>query len=258
MMKPISLIYAAARQDFLAFAQKAFEIINPGTLFLDNWHIAAIAYALEEMSAGKHRRQIINMPPRTLKSQLVSVIWPAFLLGHNPAAKIIVVSYAEPLAELLSNQTRQLMLSDFYQEVFSHTRLGRQTNLHLSTNKGGSRYATTIGGSITGFGADWIVLDDPHNASEAYSEAAREKVKSFFQQTLLSRLNNPSQGKIALVMQRLHEDDLSGHLLARGGWRHLKLQARATEDAEIAIGAGVVHSVRVATAFTKTSCPQIG
>ena len=242
-MERASFIHVA-RQDFLAFAQKGFEIINPGSLFLDNWHIGAIAHALEEMLAGARYRQIINMPPRTLKSQLVSVCWPAFLLGHNPAAKFIVVSYAEHLAEQLSNNTRQLMQSSFYQEVFPRTRLERQTNLHLSTEKNGLRYATTVGGSITGLGADWIIIDDPHNASEAYSEASREKVKNFFRQTLLSRLNNPSEGKLLLVMQRLHEDDLSGHLLTRGGWQHLKLQARATEDLEIAIGSNLVHQVR--------------
>ena len=210
------------------------------------------------MLAGARRRQIINMPPRTLKSQLVSVFWPAFLLGHNPAAKIIVVSYAEQLAEQLSNDTRQLMQSSFYQEVFPRTRLERQTNLHLSTEESGSRYAATVGGSITGFGADWITVDDPHNASEAYSEASREKVKTFFRQSLLSRLNNPSDGKLLLVMQRLHDNDLSGHLLTRGGWRHLKLQARATEDAEIVIGPNLVHPVRAGDFLQPNFCPRIG
>jgi predicted phage terminase large subunit-like protein len=239
------LLVHVFHHDFLAFAQKAFEIVNPGTQFLDNWHMGAIAHVLDQMSLGAHYRQIINMPPRTLKSQLVSVCWPAFLLGHNPATKIIVVSYAEQLAEKLSNDTRRLMQSNFYRAVFPQTRLERQTNLHLSLEQSGSRYATTVGGSITGLGADWIILDDPHNASEAYSEAAREKVKSFFRQTLLSRLNNPSEGRILLVMQRLHEDDLSGHLLSQGGWRHLKLQAQAMEDAEVAVGPDLVHPVRV-------------
>ncbi len=156
-----------------------------------------------------------------------------------------MVSYAEQLAELLSNQTRQLMLSNFYQQVFPHTRLERQTSSHLSTEKGGSRYGTTVAGALTGFGADWIIIDDPHNATDSYSEPARQKVKSFFRQTLLSRLNNPSQGRIVLVMQRLHEDDLSGDLLEQGGWRHLKLQARATEDAKIEIGPNLFHQIRV-------------
>jgi predicted phage terminase large subunit-like protein len=232
------------RSDFCAFAQKGFEIINPGEQFLDNWHIGAIAHVLGEMQLGAYRRQIINMPPRTLKSLLVSVCWPAFLLGHNPAAKIIVVSYAEQLAEKLSNDARRLMQSSFYRGIFPQTRLERQSNLHLSTDQNGFRIGVTVGGSVTGIGAEWIVIDDPHNASEAYSEPAREKVKSFYSQTLLSRLNNPSEGRLILVMQRLHEDDLTGHLLRHGGWRQLKLQARATEDAEIEIGRGLARLVR--------------
>jgi predicted phage terminase large subunit-like protein len=232
------------RSDFRAFTQTAFEIINPGEQFLDNWHIGAIAHVLEEMRLGTCRRQITNLPPRTLKSLLVSVIWPAFLLGHDPAAKIIVVSYGEQLAEQLSNDTRRLMQSRVYRDIFPQTVLERQTNLHITTKENGFRYATTVGGSVTGFGADWIIVDDPGNVSDADSPAAREKVKSYFKQTLLSRLNNPTDGRIVVVMQRVHEDDLSGHLLGHGGWRHLKLQARATEDAEIAIGPDLVHRVR--------------
>jgi predicted phage terminase large subunit-like protein len=232
------------RNDFRSFARKAFEIINPATPFLDNWHIGAVVHALEEMRLGAYRRVIINIPPRMLKSQLTSVYWPAFLLGHDPATKIIVVSYSEQLAEMLSNDARRLMQSNFYQAVFPRTRLQRQSNLHLSTDQNGFRIGATVGGSVTGFGADWIMVDDPHNASEAYSEAAREKVKIFHGQTLISRFNNPAEGRHLLVMQRLHEDDLSGHLLKHSGWRHLKLQARATEDAEIAIGPGLVRQVR--------------
>ena len=172
------------RSDFRAFAQKAFEIINPGEQFLDNWHIGAIAHALEELRLGSYRRQIINLPPRLLKSTLVSVCWPAFLLGRDPTAKILVVSYAEPLAEKLSNDTRRLMTSEFYRNVFASTRLERLSNLNLTTDQNGFRIGATVGGSITGFGADWIFVDDPHNASEAYSEPAREKVKNFFRQTL--------------------------------------------------------------------------
>jgi hypothetical protein len=243
MMDAASLAHIC-RRDFCAFAQKGFEIVNPGERFLDNWHIGAIAHVLEEMQLGAYRRQIINMPPRTLKSLLVSVCWPAFLLGHNPAAKIIVVSYAEQLAEKLSNDTRRLMQSGFYRGAFPQTHLERQSNLHLSKDQNGFRIGVTVGGSVTGFGAEWIVIDDPHNATEAYSEPAREKVKNFYSQTLLSRLNNPSEGRLLLVMQRLHEDDLSAHLLRRGGWRLLKLQARATEDAEIEIGPGLLHRVR--------------
>ena len=243
------------RTDFLAFVQKSFEIINPGTRFRDNWQIAAIAFVLDLLRVGADRHQIINMPPRMLKSTVVSVCWPAFLLGLDPTAKILVVSYSEALAEKLSADTRRLMTSPFYQDLFPGTRLERQNNLNLITDQNGFRIGVTVGGSITGLGADWIIVDDPHNASEAYSEAMREKVWIFFTQTLLSRFNNPSDGQLLVVMQRLHEDDLSGRLLRQGDWRHLKLQARATEDMEIPIGPGLLHRVQVGDLLHPTFLP---
>lgn len=247
-----------ARTDFLAFVQKSFEIINPGTPFLDNWHIGALAYVLEELRLGAHRRQIINMPPRLLKSTVVSVCWPAFLLGHDPTAKVLVVSYTEALAEKLSGDTRRLMTSPFYESLFPGTRLERQSNLNLITDQNGFRMGATVGGSITGLGADWIIVDDPHNASEAYSDAAREKVWNFFRQTLLSRLNNPPEGRLVAVMQRLHDDDLSGRLLRQrhGDSRHLKLQARATEDAEVPIGPDLRHRVQAGDLLQPALLPE--
>src|SRR5271170_4492287 len=110
MMDRATLVHIA-RTDFVAFVQKSFEIINPGTQFLDNWHIGAIAYVLEELRLGVDRRQLINLPPRLLKSTVVSVCWPAFLLGLDPTAKVLVVSYTEALAEKLSADTRRLMTS---------------------------------------------------------------------------------------------------------------------------------------------------
>lgn len=101
--------------------------------------------------------------------------------------------------------------------------------------------ATSIGGSVTGLGADWIIIDDPLKAEDALSKPLRERVNSFFSGTLHSRLNNKLEGKIVLVMQRLHEQDLAGYLLEQGGWSELKLQAIAEDDGEIALGEGEVH-----------------
>lgn len=232
-----------ASSDLYAFAQKAFEILNQAETLDNNWHLQAITHVLDDLAEGRRRRQIINMPPRTLKSQLCSVIWPAFLLGQNPAAKIIAVSYADALAEVLSIQCRTLMQSAFYRAVFPHTQLDKQANLHLTTTSGGVRFATTVGGSLTGLGGDVIVVDDPIKASDAYSQVARDGAYNFVQQTLLSRLNHPAEGKILLVMQRLHEADPSGRLLNAGGWNHLKLQARAMEDHDVPLGFGRNHHV---------------
>jgi predicted phage terminase large subunit-like protein len=231
------------REDFAAFLQKCFEILNPGTLFEDNWHLHAMAQTLKNVLAGKTRRQIITMPPRQLKSTTVSVAWVAYLLGLNPAVRIIVVSYSEKLAATLSQDTRRIMESSDYQKVFPKTELVKNTTLQLETTSGGGRFATSVGGATTGFGADWIIVDDPHNAAEVYWASARATAKTYFDKSLSSRLNNPRTGKIILVMQRLHADDLAGHLLARGGWDELKLQARATVAATIDTGCGSPHVV---------------
>jgi len=238
-----TLEYVAVR-DFRTFAKLAFPGLNPGVQLDWGWSNEAIAHVLEEVEAGARLRQIINMPPRTLKSQLVSVMWTAFLLGRNPASRLMVVSYAENLAEQLSNDTRRLMQSALYRRLFPETQLERQSSQLLTTTAGGQRYATTVGGSVTGFGTDIIILDDPQSATDIYSEAAREKTKAFFQQTLSSRLNNPATGRMVLVQQRLHEDDLTGHLIEGGGWELLRLQACATEAASIPFGFGEVRDVR--------------
>jgi hypothetical protein len=110
--------------------------------------------------------------------------------------------------------------------------------------QGGSRLATTIGGALTGLGGEWLILDDPHNATEAPSEARREAVISFVRESLLSRFDDPANGKIVLVMQRLHEADLAGQLIEAGGWELLKLPAIATEDIDIPVSRHRLHHVR--------------
>ena len=228
MMNPA---WKIASENFFAFACKAFEIGNPATPFQDNWHLRAMAYQLERMMAGECRRLIITVPPRSLKSTMVSVALPAFLLGRNPSDKIIVTSYAETLAEKLSNDTRDVMNSAFYETVYPKTKLPKSTNLHLGTDQGGGRFATSVGGSVTGLGANWLIIDDPLNASDAYSLSERDAVKQYYTRALRSRLDDQTTGRIILVMQRLHADDLAGFFLAQGGWEHLKLEAIATQDA---------------------------
>ena len=120
--------------------------------------------------------------------------------------------------------------------AFPHTISAKETGLELVTTRGGSRYATSIGGTLTGRGADLIIVDDPLNANEAQSETARKRVIDWYGGSLVSRLNDKERGAIIAVMQRLHEDDLAGHLLQQGGWEHLNLAAIAPEDEIIALG----------------------
>jgi predicted phage terminase large subunit-like protein len=233
---PISAFNALLRKNFVAFLHKTVEELNPGVAFQPNWHIHAIDHALDQLIAGDTTRLIVNLPPRHLKSLLISVAWVAWQLGQNASLKVICVSYNNDLAANLHRQCRRIMESDWYKSVFPNTRLLRATDTELETTKGGSRFSTSVGGTLTGRGADIIVIDDPMKAEDAQSETARAFLIDWYASTLVSRLNDKLCGKIVLVQQRLHEDDLSGHLLERGGWHHLSFPAIADEEQKIAVG----------------------
>ncbi len=229
------------RTDLRFFIQKVFATVSPGETYLHNWHVDAIVHQLSRVQAGESRRLLISQPPRSLKSICVSVAYVAWLLGHDPARRVIVASYSGDFAAELHRQFRMVVASPWYAALFPNLRLAKETGLELVTSQGGSRYATSVGGTLTGRGADLIIVDDPLNANEAYSEAARKRVIDWYGGALVSRLNDKQTGSIIAVMQRLHEDDLAGHLLRQGGWNHLNMPAIAFEDETIQLGRGATH-----------------
>jgi len=224
--------YAILRTDFVAFAQKCFAELNPETTYLHNWHIDVIAEALEQCRGGKLNRLIINLPPRSLKSHMASIAFPAWLFGHNPSAQIICVSYSQDLSDKLATDCRSVMTSTWYQELFPGTRLTspRCAVNDLATTAKGARLSTSIGGVLTGRGADFIIIDDPLKPEEALSETERQAVNRWYDNTLVSRLNDKRNGCIIIIQQRLHEDDLPGHVLRQGNWKLLRFPAIAEED----------------------------
>jgi len=241
---PRDLYLQACRQDFPAFLQACFPILHGGKPLPLAWANEATCHALGRVVEGHDRRLIITQPPRSLKSITSSVMLAAYILGKNPAARIMCVSYSATLASQHSADFRRLVQSPPYKEIFPGTRLDRVTEEVITTDQRGERRATTIGGTVTGLGADYIIIDDPISAQDAHTESGREAVKRFYDTVLSSRLNDPATGAIILVMQRLHEDDLAGHLLRRGGWKLLKLEAIATEDQLVVLGGGRMHQVR--------------
>lgn len=232
------VLAALLRSNLSSFVWKCFLTISPGTGYLQNWHIEAIVHQLMRVHHGEISRLLINQPPRSLKSICVSVAYVAWLLGQDPRRRIIVVSYANELALELHRQFRTIVDSEWYRALFPAMRPARDSGLELVTTLGGGRYATSVGGTLTGRGADLIIIDDPLKAEEAMSEAARKRAIDWYTGTLVSRLNDKKHGPIVVVMQRLHEDDLAGHLIEQGGWEHLELPAIATEDAVIALPGG--------------------
>lgn len=244
------IINALLRTDFKSFVTKVFGEVAPGSKYLNNWHIDVICDAIMDMCEGRHNRQIINMPPRYMKSLICSVALPAWILGHNPKAQILCVSYNDELADKFAISCRDVMQSDWYRELFPMTRLhqSRQAVNDFATTRGGGRIATSIGGTLTGRGADWIIIDDPQKSVDATSEAQRAKLNEWYGSTLYSRLNDKATGKIIVVMQRLHQDDLTGYLLELGEqFKVIKLPVIATVDESWVVKNRISGKTRVIT-----------
>ncbi len=242
---------AILRTDFASFVAKVFLEISGGDRFLANWHIHAIAWQLQRIMRGDNTRLVVTMPPRNLKSITISVAWVAWLLGHNPQLRIVCVSYSGELAAKHANDCRSVMQRDWYQRIFPRTRLqmGGMAEMDFRTTQGGGRLSTSVGGTLTGRGGDTIIIDDPIKPDDAHSETTRKNVLNWYSNTLVSRLNNKQTGSMVLVMQRLHEEDLAGHLLEAGGWEHLSLPAIAEDEMSIQVGPRQFHHYRQGTAL---------
>jgi predicted phage terminase large subunit-like protein len=227
----ISEYDAVLRSDLSFFAQRCFAELNPQAAFAMNWHIDVIAAKLTAVWQGKIRRLIINLPPRHLKSLMASIAFPAWCLGHNPSAQILCVSYAQELADKLARDCRAIMMSAWYRRLFP-TRLAahRQAVQEFLTTAQGYRLSVSNGGALTGRGADMIFVDDPLRPEEALSDTQRQSTNDWFSNTLYSRLNDKRLGAIVIIMQRLHEDDLVGHVLAQEEWEVVRFPAIAETD----------------------------
>jgi predicted phage terminase large subunit-like protein len=233
---------AAQRTHFGLFLMAAYGVLHAGEPPLQlAWYLQAMCHELNCVFAGKNRRLLINIPPRHLKTITVSVAWVAWLLGQNPRAKIMVASYSEGLSRGHAEQCRALMSSPWYRKLFPETHLkARAQLLNLQTTTGGFRKAVSVGGTVTGHGADIIIIDDCMKAEDATSPARRDELHSWYNNTLGTRLNDKRSGAIVSIQQRLHEDDLPAKLLDYG-FHHLKLRAIADKDERIAIGPGRYH-----------------
>jgi hypothetical protein len=178
---------ALLRRDLVSFAQRCFRELNPRTRFAMGWHIEIIAAKLTAVRGGKIRRLIVNLPPRHLKSLLASVAFPAWYLGHEPSAQI----HAQDLAAKLSRHCRHIVAGDWYRGIFP-TRLSPQRAAmpEFDTTAQGCRLATSVGGVLTGRGADIVIIDDPLKPEEALSQAQRQAANEWYDHTLYSRLND--------------------------------------------------------------------
>jgi hypothetical protein len=210
------------------FVRQAWHVVEPSTPFVPGWHIDAITDHLEAISRGHIRNLLINVPPRHMKSLLVSVFWPAWEWITWPERRWLCSSYASSLSIRDSLQCRRLIESPWYQarwgHIFSLTS-DQNAKSRFDNNRSGYRLATSVGGSVTGEGGDRIVCDDPHKVDEVVSDSLRKAAIDWWDIAMSTRVNDPKTSAMIIVMQRCHQRDLSGHLLEKGNFEHLCLPA---------------------------------
>jgi predicted phage terminase large subunit-like protein len=204
------------------FVEHFWPLVEPDKPFASNWHIEELCKLLEEVSDGRHDRVLINVPPGTMKSLLVSVFWPAWEWGWKPHLRYIAASYGGHLSIRDNLRLRMIVSSPRYSKLFPNFAFMGDQNAkeRFNTTAGGWRIATSVGGVGTGEHPDRFIIDDPHSAAQAASDVERQSALDWFDRTVSTR--GITRGVVIIViMQRLHEQDLSGHLLQRGGWLHV-------------------------------------
>ena len=230
-------------QSLAYFIRQAWHIVEPGTEFVDNWHIGMIAAHLEAITRGDevggeiYNRLLVNVPPGMMKSLLVSVFWPAWIWGpqNKPATRLLCCSYSQALAIRDNVRMRRLVSSDWYRERWGDrvSLTGDQNSkLKFENTATGFREAVAAG-SITGSRGDIVIIDDPHSVESASSEQMRATTIEWFLEAVPTRLNHPRVSSIVVIMQRLHEDDVSGVILEHNGvglgYDHIMLPMRYDE-----------------------------
>jgi len=210
------------------FVRQAWHVVEPSTPFIPNWHIDAMAEHLEAVSRGEIRNLLINVPPRHAKSLLVSVFWPVWEWIRWPERRWLFSSYAVSLSIRDSLKCRRPIESPWFQSHWGDRfRLTGDQNQksRFENDKTGYRLSMSVGGTATGEGGDRIICDDPHNVQEAESDTVRKSTLDWWDTVMSTRLNDPKTAAKVIVMQRCHQEDLSGHVLRQGGWEHLCLPA---------------------------------
>lgn len=233
---------ALAEKSLKKFVEYAWHVVEPATEYIPGWHIDAICDHLQAVSEGRIKNLIINIPPRHMKSLLVSVFWPCWEWIKNPHLRWLFSSYAQDLSTRDSLKCRRLLQSMWYQSQW-HDRFAITSDQNQKTrfenDKSGYRLATSVDGVVTGEGGDIVVVDDAHNVKKVESQTIRESTILWWDESMSTRLNNPETGHKILTMHRTHESDLTGHILSgesKENYVHLCLPARYEKKAVFDMG----------------------
>jgi predicted phage terminase large subunit-like protein len=224
------------KNDLAFFVKKCFRTLEPNVELKWGWHLDLICLYLEAVYRKEVRRLIINIPPRNLKSITANVAFPAWCWTQDDTTKFMSASYKAELSIKHNVDTRRIVNSGWYQKYFGIQLAGDQnTKTKIETVNRGVKECGTMKSPPTGSGANIICVDDPHNTKESESEVERVKVCEGFGGDFETRLNDKKRDVIFVIMQRLHEEDLSGFLLKKKikdkqMWQHLCIPVKADKD----------------------------
>lgn len=227
------------RCGLLSFVRYFWHVLEPQTKFVEGWPIEAIVEHLESVTYGEITRLLINVPPGFMKSMLTDVFWPAWEWSNGLAHhRYVTFSYSASLTERDNDKMVNLISSPEYQEMYGDkVELVKVGNTLISNTATGSKLASSVGGRATGERGDRVILDDPHNVKEAESETVREETTRWFRESMSNRLNDPDRSAIVIIMQRVHEDDVSGLILNPTnkitGYVHLMIPMEYDVDRQI-------------------------
>lgn len=218
------------------FIKCGWSVLEPGREFIPGWHIDAICDHLEAVSSGQLTRLLINVPPGCMKSLTTEVFWPAWEWGPKglPSCSYVSSSYSQDLTIRDNRKCRTLIQSDWYQAKWKDRFqiIGEQNSkIRFDNDKTGFKIATSVGGLGTGERGDRFIIDDPHNVQDGESDAIRNSTLLWFSETVPTRVRSPQKSAIIIIMQRVHDEDVSGYAIARElGYEHLMLPMEFEPD----------------------------
>jgi predicted phage terminase large subunit-like protein len=224
---------ALRRTCFYFFVQAAFAELHGNAQLSKAPYLEAMCYALQNAAETDASRLLVTIPPRHLKSIAGSVALPAWLMGKNPALRIMVATYGDTLSTQHARDFGRIVGSRWYHELFPAFKIASSNQSELVTSANGVRRSVTVGGPTTGFGADLIIIDDLMKAQDLSSQTKREAAYEYYCGALLSRFNNPKRGSLISIQQRLHEDDVPAQLIATNTFDHLNLPLIAEGAVEV-------------------------
>lgn len=206
-----------ARRSLKEFVHQAWPVIEPGTPLIWGWVLDAMCEHLEAVTRGEIKRLVINVPPGAMKSKLTSVLWPTWTWLHKSHYKFLSSSYALSLAERNNVECRRILQSDWYGQNFGISISSEEAGkVNFSTDKLGVMRAISVGGATTGYRGDIFVIDDPHDVSKAESDLKRAEAVQWFIESAQTRLNSLRDSSIVVIMQRVHEEDVTATALDMG------------------------------------------